>query len=82
MIVPLTKMTFVGLESERERFIRALQDVGVTHLILPKEPVEPSDLILRHVTETRKFLEKITPSEGGPKKKTPSIRIFTCKGRR
>ena len=71
MIVPLTKMTFVGLESERERFIRALQDVGVTHLILPKEPVEPSDLILRHVTETRKFLEKITPSEGGPKEENP-----------
>ena len=39
MIVPMKKITFVGIESEKERFLEALQDVGLTHIILPKEPV-------------------------------------------
>jgi len=56
----MKKITFVGIESEKERFLERLQGVGRTHIILPKEAVEPSDLAreLQRITDTRKFLAK------------------------
>jgi V/A-type H+-transporting ATPase subunit I len=58
MIVDMTKITFVGLEAEKERFLEHLQQIGVVHLIFPQEPVEPAELVkeLSRVTEARKFL--------------------------
>jgi V/A-type H+/Na+-transporting ATPase subunit I len=58
MIVSMRKITFVGLEAEKERFLDHLQQIGVVHLIFPQDPVEPLDLAkeLSRVTETRKFL--------------------------
>lgn len=58
MIVPMRKITFVGLEAEKERFLDLLQQIGVVHLIFPQDPVEPLELAkeLSRVTETRKFL--------------------------
>jgi V/A-type H+-transporting ATPase subunit I len=58
MIVPMTKITFVGLESEKKDFLQHLQQIGIVHLIFPEEPVEPAELAkkLNRVSETRKFL--------------------------
>lgn len=58
MIVTMRKITFVGLEAEKERFLELLQQIGVLHLIFPQEPVEPLELAkeLSRVTEARKFL--------------------------
>ncbi len=60
MIVPMRKYTFIGIESEKERFLQRLQDLGVAHVILPPEPVEPRELVqeLQRIVETRKFLAK------------------------
>ncbi len=67
MIVPMEKITFVGIESEKDRFLEALQDVGLTHIILPEEPVEPTELArkLERIIDTRKFLAK-KGSPGSP----------------
>jgi V/A-type H+-transporting ATPase subunit I len=56
----MKKITFVGIESDKNRFLERLQDVGLTHIILPKEPVEPAELAreLHRIVETRKFLAK------------------------
>jgi len=58
MIVKMRKITFVGLEAEKERFLDLLQQIGVVHLIFPQDPFEPLDLAkeLSRVTEARKFL--------------------------
>lgn len=60
MIVPLKRVTFIGLASEKERFLKRLQEVGVTMLILPKEAAEPTEVAkeLQRVTEARKFLAR------------------------
>jgi len=70
VITPMKKVTFVGLEAEKDRFIQRLQEVGVTHLILPKEAVEAQDLAreLQRTTETRKILAK-KGTRGIPEKK-------------
>ena len=70
MIAPMNKITFVGIESEKVRFLQRLQDVGVAHLILPKEGVEPQDLVreLNRVIEVRKFLER-KGEKGKPEEK-------------
>ena len=70
MIVPMSKITFMGIESEKIRFLQRLQDVGIAHLILPKEGVEPQDLIreLSRVTDIRKFLGR-KGSKGKPEEK-------------
>ncbi|MBN1104134.1 MAG: hypothetical protein JXL84_12025 [Deltaproteobacteria bacterium] len=54
----MNKITFIGMETEKERFLQRLQDIGVTHLIHPYEPIEAQDIAkeLARVTETRKFL--------------------------
>jgi len=60
VIVPMIKVTFLGLESEKTRFLQRLQDVGITHLILPSELREPAALAreVGRVTEVRKFLAR------------------------
>jgi len=65
MIVPMRKMTFIGVESDKERFLERLQEVGVVHLVHPKEAVEPLELVkeLARVTEARKFLSARAPQE-------------------
>lgn len=63
----MKKITFVGIESEKDGFLETLQKVGLTHIILPKEPVEPSELAreLQRFVDTRKFLAR-KGSEGNP----------------
>jgi V/A-type H+-transporting ATPase subunit I len=63
----MKKITFVGIESEKDRFLERLQEVGLTHIILPKEPIEPSELAreLQRFTDTKKFLAK-KGSPGNP----------------
>ncbi|PKN62331.1 MAG: hypothetical protein CVU57_24865 [Deltaproteobacteria bacterium HGW-Deltaproteobacteria-15] len=64
MIVKMRKITFIGMESQKEKFLERLQEIGVAHLILPKEAVEAQDLAkeLARVTETRKFLATKAPA--------------------
>ena len=61
MIVKVKKITFVGLQKEKERFIARLQEIGVTHVSLPMDAVEPSEVSreLQKVTEIRKFLSRL-----------------------
>ena len=61
MIVRMKKIYLVGLASEKESFLARLQEIGLAHLILPDEPVEPGEVIkeLARVTETRKFLSRL-----------------------
>jgi V/A-type H+-transporting ATPase subunit I len=56
----MKKITFLGLESEKARFLERLQEVGLTHVMLPKEPIEPAEIArrLQRIAETRKFLAK------------------------
>ncbi len=63
----MKKITFVGIESEKDRFLERLQDVGITHIILPREPVEPSEVAreLQRIVDTKKFLAK-RGSAGSP----------------
>ncbi|MFH1138996.1 MAG: hypothetical protein V1816_23195 [Pseudomonadota bacterium] len=65
MIVKMRKVVFLGLASEKEAFIRRLQEVGLTHIILPPEPTEPMELIrdIQKVVETRKFLARQVSGE-------------------
>jgi V/A-type H+-transporting ATPase subunit I len=63
MIVKVKKITFVGLNEEKERFLDRLQELGLTHISLPLEAAEPTDVAreLQKVTEIRKFLSRIGP---------------------
>jgi V/A-type H+-transporting ATPase subunit I len=63
MIVKVKKITFVGLQEQKERFLDRLQELGVTHISLPMEAAEPSEVAreLQKVTEIRKFLSRIGP---------------------
>jgi len=65
----MKKITFLGIESEKDQFIKRLQEVGVVHLIYPQEAVDPSDLVreLQRVVEAKKFLAK-KGSAGNPEK--------------
>jgi V/A-type H+-transporting ATPase subunit I len=60
MIVKMKKITFIGLNGEKDRFIDRLQEVGATHVTFPMEAVEPADVAreLQKVTEIRKFLSR------------------------
>ncbi len=59
----MKKMTFIGIEAEKDGFLQRLQNLGITHLIHPSEPTGPSELIkeLQRVVETKKFLAKKGP---------------------
>ena len=61
MIVKVKKITFVGVQEEKERFIGRLQEIGVTHVSLPMDAVEPAEVAreLQKVTEIRKFLSRL-----------------------
>lgn len=61
MIVKMKKFTFVGPSGEKERFVRRLQDLGVTHINLPAEAVEPSQISkeIQRVSEVKKFLGRM-----------------------
>lgn len=65
MIVKMRKMTFIGLNAEKEQFMKRLQQAGVTHLILPPEGAEPQELAkeLQKVGEVKKFLARRAPKE-------------------
>jgi V/A-type H+-transporting ATPase subunit I len=67
MIVKVKKITFVGLNAEKERFIDRLQQIGVTHIAMPAEAVEPTEVAreLQRVTEVRKFLTRVG-TKGAP----------------
>jgi V/A-type H+/Na+-transporting ATPase subunit I len=77
MIVPMRKITFIGAEADKERFLERLQEVGIVHILYPKEPVEPQDLAreLARVAETRKFLASKT---GGEKPAEPLSSEAVC----
>jgi len=80
MIVEMNKITFIGLESEKEGFLQRLQEVGVTHLIHPDETLEPLDLAkeLARVTEARKFLALRATGE---KPESPLSALQICEKR-
>ena len=61
------KVTFLGLKDQKESFIKRLQEVGITHLILPREGAEPYDVSreLQRVAEVRKFLARRAPKQPG-----------------
>jgi V/A-type H+-transporting ATPase subunit I len=66
MIVKMRKITFIGLNGEKDRFINRLQEVGATHVTLPMEAVEPTEVAreLQKVTEIRKFLSRFGQARG------------------
>lgn len=68
MIVKVKKITFVGLNEEKERFIARLQEIGVTHVSLPMDAVEPAEVAreLQKVTEIRKFLSRLSKKTAAP----------------
>jgi V/A-type H+-transporting ATPase subunit I len=68
MIVKVRKITFVGLTEEKERFINRLQELGVTHISLPMEAVDPTEIgrELQKVTEIRKFLSRLAKRDAAP----------------
>jgi len=68
MIVKVKKITFVGLQEEKERFISRLQEIGVTHVSLPMDAVEPAEVAreLQKVTEIRKFLSRLVKKTVAP----------------
>lgn len=68
MIVKVKKITFVGLNEEKERFINRLQEVGITHVSLPTESVDPTEVgrELQKVTEIRKFLSRLVKKAPAP----------------
>ena len=72
MIVKVKKITFIGLNKEKERFIDRLQNVGVTHISLPMEAVDPSEIgrELQKVTEIRKFLSRLGKTDAVPDRST------------
>lgn len=69
MIVKVKKITFIGLQEEKERFISRLQETGVTHVSLPMEALEPTEVArdLQKVTEVRKFLSRVAGKAAAPK---------------
>lgn len=69
MIVKVKKITFVGLQEEKERFVSRLQEIGITHVSLPMEAVEPAEVAreLQKVTEVRKFLSRVAGKAAAPK---------------
>jgi V/A-type H+/Na+-transporting ATPase subunit I len=68
MIVKVKKITFVGLNEEKERFIARLQEIGMTHVSLPMDAVEPAEVAreLQKVTEIRKFLSRLSKKTVAP----------------
>ena len=68
MIVKVKKITFVGLNEEKERFIARLQEIGVTHVSLRRDAVEPAEVAreLQKVTEIRKFLSRLGEKTTAP----------------
>ncbi|MEW5722825.1 MAG: hypothetical protein AB1896_06940 [Thermodesulfobacteriota bacterium] len=68
MIAQMKKVTFIGLQSDRERFLKRLQEVGLTHLIIPGEVLEPAEAAkaLERVTETLKFLDRLAKKQEVP----------------
>ncbi len=68
MIVKVKKITFVGLKEEKEKFVDRLQEVGITHVSLPRELIEPTDIgrDLQKVTEVRKFLSRLAKKSVAP----------------
>lgn len=73
MIVPMRKITFLGLNPEKQDFLKRLQDVGLAHLIIPSEAQEPTDLWreIQKVAETRKFLARYAVKPAGPQALSP-----------
>jgi V/A-type H+-transporting ATPase subunit I len=69
MIVKMRKITFIGIMDEKERFLQRLQGLGVTHITLPTESLEPVELSreLQKVTEIRKFLSRIADKDRAAK---------------
>jgi len=61
MIVKMKRFTFIGPSWEKDRFIHRLQDLGVTHIALPAEAIEPAQVSkeLQRVSEIRKFLARL-----------------------
>jgi len=68
MIAKVKKITFVGLQEEKEHFISRLQEIGVTHVSLPMDAVEPAEVAreLQKVTEIRKFLSRLSKKTAAP----------------
>jgi V/A-type H+-transporting ATPase subunit I len=68
MIVKVKKITFVGLNEEKERFLDRLQELGVTHISLPMEAVDPTEIgrELQKVTDIRKFLSRLAKRDAAP----------------
>ncbi len=69
MIVKVKKITFIGLQEEKDRFVSRLQEIGITHVALPMEAVEPAEVAreLQKVTEVRKFLSRVAGKAAAPK---------------
>jgi len=68
MIAKVKKITFVGLNEEKGRFLDRLQELGVTHISLPLEAVDPTEVgrELQKVTEIRKFLSRLAKRDAAP----------------
>jgi len=61
MIVKMKRFTFIGPSGEKDGFVRRLQDLGVTHIALPAEAIEPAQISkeLQRVSEIRRFLARL-----------------------
>lgn len=68
MIVKMKRFTFIGPSGEKDRFVRRLQDMGVTHITLPAEAIEPAQISkeLQRVSEIRRFLARFAAKGSEP----------------
>lgn len=80
MIVQMKKITFLGLADEKEKFVKRLQEVGITHVDIPKDGPLPADTVkeLQKVNEIRKFLSRIAEKEQQQAKDSPQDYAEIC----
>jgi len=78
LIVQMKKITFLGLADEKEKFVKRLQEVGITHVDIPKDCLLPADTVreLQKVNEIRKFLSRI--AEKGQQQTKDSQQDYTA----
>jgi V/A-type H+-transporting ATPase subunit I len=76
----MKKVTFLGLEDEKEKFVKRLQEVGITHVDIPKDGPLPADTVkeLQKVNEIRKFLSRIAAKEQPQAKDSPQDYAEIC----
>jgi len=68
MIVPMRKITIVGLKDDEEKVLGKLQEIGKLHLI-PVTKGKPKEELLEDLANLRRIMEILTPYEKKAKRR-------------